>query len=81
MTGLSFPLVEIVGRHATPANEIARQFDENYGTEAQQFDFVLFLDGYERKGAAVEADVEAFRKSWRRPKWHILVQDTPLARY
>ena len=81
MTGLEFPMVKIVGRYATPANEIARQFDAQYGTDAQQFDFVLFLDGYERRGEAVDADVEAFRESWRRPKWHIVVQDTPLARY
>lgn len=80
MTGLDLPLVKIAGRYATPANLIARQFDENYGTERQQFDFVLFLDGYERKGEAVAADVEAFRKSWQRPKWHIVIQDTPLAR-
>ncbi len=81
MRGLSFPLVSILGRKATPANEIARQFDANFGTEAQQFDFVLFLDGHERDENAVEADVETFRKSWRRPKWHIVVQDTPLAKY
>ena len=80
MSGLEFPLVKIAGRYATPANVIARQFDEHYGTEHQQFDFVLFLDGYERKGEAVAADVEAFRKSWQRPKWHIVIQDTPLAR-
>lgn len=81
MTGLSFPLVSILGRKATPANEIARQFDAHFGTDAQQFDFVLFLDGHERDENAVEADVETFRNSWRRPKWHIVVQDTPLAKY
>lgn len=81
MTGLSFPLLTILGRKATPANEIARQFDENFGSDKQQFDFVLFLDGHERSKDAVEASVDEFRKSWRRPKWHIVVQDTPLAKY
>ena len=33
-----------------------------------------FYDGYERKGEAKESDVAAFRKSWQRPKWHVLTQ-------
>lgn len=74
ITGLTLPLVDILGRVATPANEIARQFDEQYGSAAQQFDLVLFLDGQERSRVAVAAGLEEFRRSWRRPKWHILVQ-------
>jgi len=77
--GLRLPLIEALGRPVTPANEIARMFDEQFGTEEQQLDFVLFLDGHERKRSAVFADVDGFRRSWRRPKWHILVQDTPLS--
>lgn len=73
--GLRLPLVEIMGRQVTPANEIARQFHEQYGTPAQQMDLVLFLDGHERRGIAVEATVEAFRRSRQRPKWHVLTQD------
>jgi hypothetical protein len=38
----------------TTPNMIARQFDEEYGTEGQQMDLVIFLDGYERSGKAVE---------------------------
>ena len=56
-------------------NLIARQFDEEYGKPAQKLDFVAFLDGRERKNRAVEADVAAFRNSWRRPKWHIFAQE------
>ncbi|RPI79815.1 MAG: hypothetical protein EHM45_01290 [Desulfobacteraceae bacterium] len=72
--GLKFPLVEILGRQATPANEIARMFDEQYGTPEQQLDFVLFLDGYEKQKKAVEANLADFRQSWKRPKWHVVVQ-------
>jgi len=72
--GLHFPLVDILGRKATPANEIARQFDETYATAQQQFDFVLFLDGHESSNEAVESSLAEFRVSWRRPKWHILTQ-------
>jgi hypothetical protein len=64
--------VEILGRPATPANEIARQFDADFGTPTQQTDFVFFLDGVERVRSAVEADLAAFRQSWKRPKWHIV---------
>ena len=73
--GLRLDLEEILGRTAIPANAIARQFDKQYGTPVAQFDFVAFLDGQEKAGSAVEAGVEEFRKSWQRPKWHVLVQE------
>jgi hypothetical protein len=34
----------------------------------------LFLDGQERQKRAVEASIEVFRESWKRPKWHVLAQ-------
>jgi hypothetical protein len=73
--GLRLALEEILGRTAIPANAIARQFDTEFGTPAAQFDLVAFLDAQEKAGVAVEAGVEEFRKSWRRPKWHVLVQE------
>lgn len=73
--GLQLATIEMLGRPVLPANEIVRQFDEQFGTEKQQFDLVLFLDGDEKRRQAAEADVAAFRESWKRPKWHILVQD------
>lgn len=75
--GLRLPLVSVLGRKTLPPNEIVKQFDEQFGTPAQQFDFVLFLDGQERARTAVESTVEAFRESWKRPKWHIIAQDLP----
>lgn len=77
MQGLHLPLETMLGRKLLPANLIARQFDEQYGTPAAQFEFIQFLDGYERGGKAVESGVDEFRKSWQRPKWHVLVQDAP----
>ena len=71
LRGLRLRLQEIVGRTAIPANGFARQYDEENGS---QFDLVLFLDGQERPGRAVEASAAEFRRSWRRPKWHVLVQ-------
>jgi hypothetical protein len=73
--GLRFPLVEMLGRKVTPANEIARQFDAQCGTPEEQFELVIFLDGQERRTKAVEASLATFRESWRRPKWHVFVQE------
>ncbi len=69
--GIHFNPEEVMGRTAIPANSIARQFDEEPG---KQLEMVLFLDGQEKRGTAVEAGVAEFRKSWKRPKWHVLVQ-------
>jgi len=74
MKGLTLPLVRVAGRPVTPPNDIARMFDEEYGSDGQQFDLVVFLDGFERAGTAVRGELEEFKKSWKRPNWHILVQ-------
>jgi hypothetical protein len=75
MNGLHLPLTEMLGRELLPANLIARQFDEQSGTTNAQFQFIEFLDGHEREGKAVEADVTEFRQSWKRPKWHVITQE------
>lgn len=72
--GVRFALEKIMGRLATPANRIVRQFDEEFGTAKQQMDLVAFFDGNEKAGRADELDVSAFRQSWQRPKWHIFTQ-------
>lgn len=73
-TGLKLPTVEMLGRQVTPANEIAKQFAQQHNTPAQQFDFVCFLDGQEKKKTAAEASLEEFLQSWKRPKWHVITQ-------
>lgn len=78
--GLKLPMTEMLGRPVLPANEIVKQFDADHGTEKQQFDFVLFLDGYEKPRRAVEADLAAFRESHKRPKWHVLVNEKERSR-
>ncbi|MEP7157469.1 MAG: YiiX/YebB-like N1pC/P60 family cysteine hydrolase, partial [Betaproteobacteria bacterium] len=74
--GIKFPLVEVLGRLAMPANLIVKQFDEEFGKPGQQTELIAFYDGHERKGNAVESNLAEFRKSWQRPKWHIFVQET-----
>ncbi len=74
--GVRLELEEIVGRTAIPANSIARQLDDEMRHGVPQFDMVLFLDGQEKLGKAVEASVDELRRSWQRPKWHVIVQKT-----
>ncbi|MCU7959109.1 MAG: hypothetical protein KZQ58_03735 [gamma proteobacterium symbiont of Bathyaustriella thionipta] len=76
--GLRLPLLDVLGRKATPANEFAHLYDTEQGTATQQFDLIAFLDGHERKNKAVIATEAEFRQSWKRPKWYVLVQDTAL---
>jgi hypothetical protein len=66
---LRFPLVEVLGRPVLPPSEIVRLFDRELGTPTTQLDLVRFLDGRGANGVAVEGDADAFRGSWRRPKW------------
>ncbi|MDB6027617.1 MAG: hypothetical protein JWM68_3840, partial [Verrucomicrobiales bacterium] len=70
--GLNFALTEMLGRPVLPANEIVRQFDSQCDKPDAQFQFIAFLDGYEREGKAKDAGLEDFRQSWKRPKWHVL---------
>jgi hypothetical protein len=71
-SGVRFEPVRVLGRLVLPANEIARQFDSEQGQPGQQFDFILFLDGHEGAAQATESTIDEFRRSWRRPKWHIV---------
>jgi hypothetical protein len=67
--GLRLPLVEVLGRPVLPPNDIVRVFDGELGTPGSQLELVRFLDGRQAAGRAVERDGDAFRQSWRRPKW------------
>jgi hypothetical protein len=73
--GLKFETENILGRTMTSPNRIARQFDEECGKTEQQLDVVVFLDGYERSGKALDEGLDAFRTTWTRPKWHIIFQE------
>jgi hypothetical protein len=70
--GLTLKTVELNGRPMLPPNSIAEKFDKEYGTPNQELELVIFLDGNEKTRKIIERDVAEFRKSWQRPKWHIL---------
>ena len=75
--GLTLTPTELNGRPMLAPNSIGQKFDEELGTATQELDLVLFLDGNEVEGTAVKRGEEAFRSSWRRPKWHILKDYAP----
>lgn len=70
--GISFDLLDVMGRKTLPANELVRQFDVSYDAPERPLEFVYFLDGREKERLAVRGDLEAFRTSWKRPKWDVL---------
>jgi hypothetical protein len=74
MAGLSFPVREVMGRKVSTPNDMVRQFDEQARKPGAAQDFVIFLDGQEKDRRALEASEEAFRTSWKRPNWHVIVQ-------
>lgn len=71
--GVSFDLVEILGRLTLPPNRMVAQFDREYGTENRQADFVAFIDASEKQGRSFFSDAAGFRKSHLRPKWDFLL--------
>ena len=73
--GLDWPLGNILGRPVLTANNIVRHFDKTWQTPAQQLDLIAFFDGNAHSGQAEESDLESFRTSWQRPKWHILITE------
>jgi hypothetical protein len=77
MSGLRFDPEEIMGRRIVTPNGMAQGFDHEQGKGSCQSDLVLFFDGYERTGRAVEGEVAEFRQSWRRPKWYAVLKEQP----
>ncbi|MBC8869497.1 MAG: 1-acyl-sn-glycerol-3-phosphate acyltransferase [Planctomycetes bacterium] len=64
---ISFPLEKIMGRQTMPAINLVRKFDEEYGTEDADFEFVAFIDGDEQTGTSQYlTDVQAFRDTVNR---------------
>ena len=76
--GFDIPLVAIGGRQTLPANEIARFYADAYGSDREAFDFVLFYDADERARVSRPSDELAFRDSWKRSRWDIVVEEKTL---
>ena len=70
---LNFEVPRYMGRFVLSPNEMIRQVIESEKNEKRLADLVVFLDGNEYKKAAYEKDPAEFKESWKRPKWHIIV--------
>lgn len=73
--GIDFPVTTTLGRPVVTPNNIIKDLSETFGSDKQQFDFILFLDGNDKKREATFSDIDALKLSWSRPKWFIFTQD------
>ena len=73
--GIDFPITTTLGRPVVTPNNIIKDLAENFGSDKQQFDFILFLDGNDKKREATFSTIDALKSSWNRPKWFIFTQN------
>jgi len=71
--GLTFDFSDIAGIITLPANNIAAQFDREYGSDAAQMDFVLYYTCNVRRRKSHSASVEAFCESHKKPRWSFYI--------
>ncbi|HEV7764153.1 MAG TPA: YiiX/YebB-like N1pC/P60 family cysteine hydrolase [Thermoanaerobaculia bacterium] len=67
---LDLPVLRYAARSVTTPNDFVRWFDERFETQGRGADFVVFLDGHAHSSNARLENADAFRRSWRRPRWH-----------
>lgn len=67
---LDLPVPRYAGRSVASPNDFARWFDERFDTPESGADFIVFLDGHDHSDSATRENADAFRRSWRRPRWH-----------
>lgn len=66
---IDFPLQKIMGRQTMPAINLVKKFNEEYETDAAQFEFIAFIDGDEQTETSrfyTAKDVQIFRDTERR---------------
>ena len=62
---------EFNGRPIVSPNQFAEKFTQDLEKGISELELVLFLDGNEKTGTAIEKGVDVFKNTWGRPKWHI----------
>ncbi|MDH5596607.1 MAG: YiiX/YebB-like N1pC/P60 family cysteine hydrolase [Candidatus Peregrinibacteria bacterium] len=71
ISALSIEMQQVNGRPIISPNQFAEKFTKESGTQQEELELILFLDGNEKDRKASEKGVDAFKDSWQRPKWHI----------
>lgn len=74
MSGLRFPMELVMGRPLMTPNALAQRLDETFDGPDRQWDVVAFLDGSEGSKGVREKSSDDFRPTWKRPKWHIVLE-------
>jgi hypothetical protein len=74
--GFSFPIVTVLGKKVLPPNEIAKVFSQEFFNREKSFSFVAFIDGNEFKQKSYFANEMEFKDSWKRPKWHVMLDNS-----
>ena len=69
---IDLELQDFNGRLILSPNSLVEKFEMENGSPEAQLEMVLFLDGNEKTEKVLERDTEAFKSSWKRPKWHIV---------
>ena len=72
--GLVLPLTLRSGRKMISPNDFVEKFYNEHGTEAQELDFVYFIDGNEALKKAFVADENAFLTTWTRSKFSSVLE-------
>jgi hypothetical protein len=67
---LDLPVPRYAGRSVATPNDYARWFDERFDTPDSGADFIVFIDGHAHSKSATSENADAFRRSWKRPRWH-----------
>ena len=61
---INFPLESIMGRQTMPAINLVKKFNEEYGTDDAQFEFIAFIKGDElAETSHFHTDVESFQET------------------
>ena len=68
---LNIEPVELNARLMFSPNQFAEKFANEFDSKRGELHLVLFLDGNEKTRKAIEKKSEAFKETWKRPKWHI----------
>jgi hypothetical protein len=67
--GLALRTRTIAGRDSMPTNDLAQLYSERRDTVDQDLELVVFFEGDEQAGEAVEAPEPRFAGSWARSAW------------
>jgi len=70
--GLNFELDTLLGDPFLYPTDIVKKFDEEYGTENEEIDFVIFYNAKESTKKAELGTISEFRKTWKKSRFSLM---------